>query len=161
MFVYYLWLRLWLGIRIQIGGIAHHYWDNEQKYKLGIQIRKQLLRLYPYLNSHEASTYSRHLTAAKHQCRLENLWFVFRHMIAKHILPPDIIPKAENKWDNKPSLKCDPQIKEAITALEDANNTQPRGRTGLRDPTCLPVVYWRTKWLTSASQPVHLGWRTK
>lgn len=37
MFIYYLWLRLWLGIRIKIGGIAHNYWGNEQKYKLGFK----------------------------------------------------------------------------------------------------------------------------
>lgn len=81
--------------------------------------------------------------------------------MAKHIMPPDITPQAESQWDNKPSLKCDPQIKEAITALEDSNNTQARGHVGLHNRTGLPVVYWRTKWLTSASQPVHLGWRTK
>lgn len=53
----------------------------------------------------------------------------------------------------EPSLKCDAQIKEGIIALEDANNTQSKCRTGL----CCPVVYRRTKCLTSASQPLHLG----
>lgn len=102
---------------------------------------------------HEISTYSRYLTAARHQCSLENLWFVFCYKITKHMMPSDITPQAESQWDNKPSLKCDPQIKEAITALEDANNTQWWGRAGLRDPTRLPVVYRRTKWLTAASAP--------
>lgn len=77
--------------------------------------------------------------------------------MAKHIMPLVITAQAESQWDNKPSLKCDPQIKEAITALVDANNTQAKGRAGSRDPARLPVVYWGTKWLTSASRPVHLG----
>lgn len=134
---------------------------NKQKYELEIIYWKQLLWSHTPIYSHEISTCSRYLTAARHQCSLENLWFVFCYKMAKRIMPPDITPQAESQRDNKPSLKCDPQIKEAITALEDSNNTQARGRAGLRDPTGLPVVYWRTKWLTAASRPVHLCWRTK